>query len=273
MKVLGGIEFHTRRLLDRFFAYWPQSHPGKNRLRHCKIISHRGEHDNRRVFENTLSAFDKARKGGVWGIEFDIRWTKDLHPVVLHDSDLRRVFGSTLIIHQATLAELKSECALIPSLEQVIERYGKHLHLMVEIKDEVYPDPVRQHKILKELFSALEPENDYHFLSLAPEMFKRIEFAPRSTFLPVARLNFYQLSKLALEHKYQGIAGHYVLLTAARLKKHHAFQQKVGTGYINSKNCLFRELNRGVEWIFSDNAVALQKIVNRLLSKSLNGKE
>jgi glycerophosphoryl diester phosphodiesterase len=43
--------------------------------------------------------------------------------------------------------------------------------------------------------------------------------------------------------------------------------QNLATGYVNSKNCLFRELNRGVEWIFSDNAVALQKIVNQLLQK------
>jgi glycerophosphoryl diester phosphodiesterase len=42
-------------------------------------------------------------------------------------------------------------------------------------------------------------------------------------------------------------------------------QQKMGTGYIGSKNCLFRELNRGIEWIFSNNAADLQKIVQHLL--------
>jgi len=47
----------------------------------------------------------------------------------------------------------------------------------------------------------------------------------------------------------------------------------LATGYVNSKNCLFREVNRGVEWTFSDNAVELQKIVNRLLSQPLNDKE
>jgi hypothetical protein len=28
---------------------------------------------------------------------------------------------------------------------------------------------------------------------------------------------------------------------------------------------LFREMNRGVEWVFSDNAAEMQKIVNQLL--------
>jgi glycerophosphoryl diester phosphodiesterase len=51
------------------------------------------------------------------------------------------------------------------------------------------------------------------------------------------------------------------------LKKHRKLKQKLATGYVNSKNCLFRELNRDVEWIFSDNAVELQQIVNQLLQK------
>jgi glycerophosphoryl diester phosphodiesterase len=139
------------------------------------------------------------------------------------------------------------------------------MHLMVEIKTEVYPDPVQQNRILKNLFSALEPEKDYHLLTLAPKMFEVIVFVPRSAFVPIARFNFVRLSRLAIEQNFSGLAGHYLLLTASRLKKHWKLQQKVGTGYVNSKNCLFRELNRGVEWIFSDNAVELQKIVNELL--------
>ena len=72
---------------------------------------------------------------------------------------------------------------------------------------------------------------------------------------------------MAIAQNFSGIAGHYVLLTRSRLKKHKALKQKLATGYVNSKNCLFRELNRNVEWMFSDNAVELQKIVNRLLQK------
>jgi glycerophosphoryl diester phosphodiesterase len=49
------------------------------------------------------------------------------------------------------------------------------------------------------------------------------------------------------------------------LKKHHALNQCTGTGYIRSKNSLFRELNRGVEWIFSNHAVKLQSIYNSML--------
>ena len=265
MKIIHTLEVQIRQILDRFYARWPQAVPDKDRLQHCKIISHRGEYDNRNIFENTMNAFDRAKEQGVWGIEFDLRWTKDLNPVAIHDADLRRVFGLDFSIRQLTLAELKSRCPLVPSLAEMIQRYGKEIHLMIEIKAEHYPDPVGQNRILSEHLFSLEPEKDYHLLTMRPEMFSKIECVPRSALLPVARFNFSRLSKMAIAQNYSGLAGHYVLLTRSRLKKHKELKQKLATGYVNSKNCLFRELNRNVEWMFSDNAVELQKIVNQLL--------
>ena len=265
MKIIHTLEVQIRQILDRFYARWPQAVPDKDRLQHCKIISHRGDYDNRNVFENTINAFDRAKDQGGWGIEFDLRWTKDLNPVAIHDADLRRVFGLDFSIRQLTLAELKSRCPLVPSLAEMIQRYGKEIHLMIEIKAEHYPDPVGQNRILSEHLFSLEPEKDYHLLTMRPEMFSLIECVPRSALLPVARFNFSRLSKMAIAQNYSGLAGHYVLLTRSRLKKHKELKQKLATGYVNSKNCLFRELNRNVEWMFSDNAVELQKVVNRLL--------
>lgn len=136
---------------------------------------------------------------------------------------------------------------------------------MVEIKEEEYPDPVYQNNVLKDLFDPLTPQVDFHFISLRPEMFRLINFVPSSTFLPSARLNVKRLSNLALWKNYRGVTGHYFLITDAILKKHHKQNQRIGTGYIGSKNCLSRELNRGIEWIFSNNAVELQNICNSLL--------
>jgi glycerophosphoryl diester phosphodiesterase len=268
MKISNTLEARLRQILDHFYARWPQAVPSIDRLEQCKIISHRGEYDNLNVFENTFSSFDRAKAQDVWGIEFDLRWTRDLYPVAIHDSDLRRVFGLNFGIRQATLAELKSRCPLVPSLAEMIQRYGKKIHLMIEIKAEHYPDPVGQNRILEELLSPLEPEEDYHLLTMTPEMFNIIGCVPRSAFLPIAHFNFSQLSKLAIAQNYSGFAGHYVLLTKSRLKKHKELKQKMATGYVNSKNCLFRELNRNVEWIFSDNASELQGIVNRLLQQA-----
>jgi len=242
----------------------PQPFPGMEKLKQCKIISHRGEHDNKMVFENTIPAFARANEAGVWGIEFDIRWTRDLQPVVFHDRDLQRVFKSDAQINKVTLTELKTHCELIPTLSEVIQKYGKKMHLMVEIKKEVYPDPAYQNNVLRDLFHQLTPQVDFHFIGLNPEMFMFINFVPSSTFIPSARLNMKKLSELALIKNYGGGAGHYLLINDSLLKKHQTQNQCVGTGYIRSKNCLFRELNRGVEWIFSNHAVKLQSICNTL---------
>jgi len=264
-KLTSWLEKQLLEAVDFFYTTWPQPFPGKERLKQCKIVSHRGEHDNKTVFENTIAAFERVRKAGVWGIEFDVRWTKDLQPVVFHDKTLQRVFKSDIQINKVTLAELKKRCNLIPSLSEVIQKYGKILHLMVEIKEEEYPDPVYQNNVLKDLFDPLTPQIDFHLISLRPEMFSLINFAPSSTFLPCARLNVKRLSRQALLKNYRGITGHYFLIIDTILKNHHKQNQCVGTGFIGSKNCLFRELNRGVNWIFSNNAVELQNICNSLL--------
>jgi glycerophosphoryl diester phosphodiesterase len=266
MNINIWLEERIFKVVDFVYEKMPQPVPDRKHLKQCKIISHRGEHDNRSIFENTIAAFDRVNKAGVWGIELDVRWTKDLMPVVFHDAGLQRVFGSDINIDQMTLTELNMHCRLIPALSEVIQKYGKKMHLMVEIKKEVYPNPEHQNNVLKDLFRCLTPQDDFHFISLRPEMFMLIDFVPSSTFVPSARFNVKQLSDLAITNNYRGIAGHYVLITDTLLKKHHLQKQCVGTGYICSQNCLFRELNRGVEWIFTNHALKLQSICDSLLA-------
>lgn len=265
MKFFSYIENGLERILDGFYAVWPQPFPGNERLKHCKIVSHRGEYDNQTVFENTLSAFDRACDAGIWGLEFDIRWTKDLHPVVIHDPDLNRVFNVDLKVGDIKLEVLRAQRPEVPMLSEVIQNYGQKLHLMVEIKAETYPDPERQNQILQDCFATLKPRADYHLISLTPEMFDLITFVPASAFIPIALWNLSRFSNLALEKKMRGVAGHYFLLNNSILSKHRASGQKVGTGYPGSKNCLFREINRGVEWIFSNKAGELQVFVDRFI--------
>ena len=172
------IEAYFHRIVDFWFATWPQPVPPKTRLRDCKIISHRGEHDNRTIFENTLAAFDRVYQAGGWGLELDIRWTRDLQPVVIHDPDMMRVFQENIPVHQATLQELQARCPLVPALADVVQHYGGKIHLMIEIKAEHYPEPALQSQILQDHLSRLTPQIDYHLISLAPEMLTYWEWCP-----------------------------------------------------------------------------------------------
>jgi glycerophosphoryl diester phosphodiesterase len=65
------------------------------------------------------------------------------------------------------------------------------------------------------------------------------------------------------------VAGHYLFLTNALMIKHRKRKQRIGTGFIDSRNALFRELNRGVDWIFSNKAVAMQRLCNALARRSM----
>ena len=262
MKPLDLIEMVLTRALDSLFACITRDIPAAEALQTCRIISHRGEHDNATVFENTLPAFDAALKHGVWGIECDVRWTRDLVPVVFHDADLLRLFNSADVVGRTEFGQLRQSFPQIPTLNEVLTRYGRCMHLMVEIKTETYPDPVYQSRILAEEFGRLIPEKDYHFLSLNPDMFQYIDFSPSGTRIAVAQVNVAAMSRLALQNNYGGMACHYAFMSRTRMRTHQQREQKVGTAYIRSRNSLFREINRGVDWLFSNHAVKVQQILN-----------
>lgn len=248
--------------VDSVMAVIPRSIPELAVLQQCKIVSHRGEHDNSEVMENTLRAFESARANGVWGIETDIRWTRDLLPVVCHDPDGSRVFGKTIEISRVTLAELRAVIPQIPTLAELIAEFGGNTHLMIELKAEVFPQQEEQKRILEQHLAALTAGEDYHILALKAELFEMVDFLPREFCLPVAETNTRWISQASLEGNYGGLTGHYLLLTNKIKQRHEQAGQRIGTGFIASRNCLFRELNRGVEWIFSNDAVKLQKILD-----------
>jgi len=267
MKIPAGVEKSLIDAIDLFFKIWPRPVPDRDRLRQCKLISHRGEHDAAcGIYENTLPAFDRAVERGLWGIELDVRWTRDLQPVVSHDPDLKRVFGLDFKIAAHTRAELQACCPAVPPLAEVVARFGNKLHLMVEIKAEPYPDCRRQNDILAACFSPLAPGDDYHLISLDPDMLEKITFVSASFFMAIGTLNLPQLSDLVIHKNYGALAGHYLLVSRKVLEKHHSRGQKVATGYPRSKNCLFREISRGVDWIFSNYAGRLQGIINKLIT-------
>lgn len=253
------------RFIDMIFEIWPRPVPSEKKLRQCKIVSHRGIFDNKTVLENTLEAFEGVKRSGIWGVEIDLRWTKDLMPVVIHDASLDRLFDLPVNVSEQTLSDIQSRFPMIPSLKEVVSKYGKDLHLMIEIKKENYPDPVCQNKVLRDIFRGLRPMENFHLLSLNPEMFDLISFVTPEVCLPIAVNNIKTFSRLALTRGYGGINGHYLLVNREMIFRHHQKNQRVGTGFVESVNCLFRELNRGVDWVFSNDAAKLQMEINALV--------
>ena len=89
------------------------------------------------------------------------------------------------------------------------------------------------------------------------------DFLPARTFVPIARIRIDRFSRMAAAHEWGGLAGHYLTATHAIVARHHRLGQCIGTGFADSRRCLYREAARGVDWIFSNRAVEMQSICNR----------
>lgn len=266
MPIMTSIESCYMRVLDGVFARKFQPRPSRSALRSSRIIAHRGEHDNRTVWENSLPAFDGAADAGVWGIECDIRWTRDLVPVVFHDTDLHRLFNRPERIDRLSLDELRERIEVIPTLAEVVERFGGRLHLMIEVKHHQWPDPKRQSRVLADALSPLSPGEDFHLMVLDPAILNPLTGFPAACMIAIAYHWPNRYSRWVIENDWGGIATHYSVLRRSHIRRHHARRQHVGTAFPMSRNCLFRELNRRVDFIFSNHAARLQRFVRKALA-------
>jgi glycerophosphoryl diester phosphodiesterase len=101
-----------------------------------KIIGHRGAAGL--APENTIASIKKALEHDVDAIEIDVRQTKDGQLVLLHDADLARTVGETILLKDLALEELKKyttfEGEPIPTLEEAIAAVGK-TPLIIELKE------------------------------------------------------------------------------------------------------------------------------------------
>jgi len=84
-----------------------------------QIIAHRGESAD--YPENTVSALTAALDAGADGVEFDVQFTGDGHPVVLHDRDLGRTGGLARFIDDFDADDVSA--GRLPAHEP--ERFGE----------------------------------------------------------------------------------------------------------------------------------------------------
>jgi len=105
----------------------------------ARPIAHRGYHDlNKTVWENTLSAFDRAIERG-YSIECDVHLSSDGIPVVFHDDDLKRLTGTEGYIWQRTATEMAAvriggTADHAPTLQEMLGRVAGRVPLVIELK-------------------------------------------------------------------------------------------------------------------------------------------
>lgn len=105
--------------------------------------AHRGLYDNARgVPENSLPAFERAVRAG-YGIELDVRETRDHVLVVHHDETLERSCGDKRRVCDVPLAELQQLELFktgehIPTFDEVLSLVNGQVPLIVELKTDFY---------------------------------------------------------------------------------------------------------------------------------------
>lgn len=227
-----------------------------------RLVAHRGAHGPGLATENTLQAFDLCLSAGVWGVECDIRLTRDNQPVVIHDPDCGRNFGRPdMEIAQTDFATLRAAVPELPHLNEVLERYAGQMHLMLEIKESSGERPALP-SVINSALSALEPGRDYHLLSLLPDELEVFSDIPEWAKVDVAWFNTADTIKCNMALKHGGVGGSLALITTERLRRLQASGKQVGTGFVETPTALRREVNRGVDWIFTDCVLKLQPLLS-----------
>ncbi|MDP1602478.1 MAG: glycerophosphodiester phosphodiesterase family protein [Legionella sp.] len=256
---MGLLDFIDKSI-NACFACLPRKAPDKNRMEAVQLIAHRGAHSKKHnAIENTHAAFEHAHKLGCWGIELDVQVTADDVLVVNHDPDLKRLWNHDVAINTISFKQLREYAPLVPTLAEVVERYSQRMHLFIELKA-----PFTAEVALLSTLGSLTPCVDYHLLSLEEPLLASLTVFPRQSLLLVAgHNNTAHFCNLSLQNQYGGVLGHYLLLNKTHLTKLRRAEQKAGVGFIASKFSLYREVERGITWVFSDNAIQVSAYLNR----------
>lgn len=259
-------------IADSFYGVIPRKSPSIDNCSNAKVIVHRGWTQNKKNIENTLDAFRDCLGKGLFGIEFDVRWTKDFVPVVHHDETLKRVFGSSEILADLNWIEVQEKFPLIPSLEQVVAEFGGKIHLLIELKKEKFPDLSHQKEILKQVLSPINEGEDFHLLSLHTSNFESFDNFNRRSMVLVSTINAKEMGEDVKRLNCGGFMGHFFLMREHMIENHP--ETIIGVGYPRNRNSFKRELNRGdIHWIFTNHpGVFLKYRKKRLKRLSLNSR-
>ena len=145
-------------------------------------FAHRGLHDDKKA-ENSMSAFAAAVECG-YGIELDVRLSKDGELVVFHDDTVDRMTEAKGRVDSFTAEELSglhlggTEDG-VPTFRQVLDLVDGKIPLLVEMKEEIgkYGVAEKTAEMLREykgeyIVESFNPLSLAHFGTLMPEVAK-----------------------------------------------------------------------------------------------------
>jgi glycerophosphoryl diester phosphodiesterase len=239
------------------------------------VIAHRG--DSAHAPENTLAAFQAAAQKGAQAVEFDVKLTSDRQVIVLHDQKVDRTTngsGDVGRMRLAALQELDAGSAFsgqfrgerVPTLGEVFEAVGKHLHMNIELTNYATP------------FDALVP--------LVVDLVKKYGMTDRVIFSSFFAKNLKKAGELLPEvprgllafpgwqgawARTRGLRGDYAALhpnlkdvDARLVDRCHALGKRLNVWTVNAEADIRRMIGFGVDGIFTDDPALACRLLGRV---------
>jgi len=218
-------------------------------------VGHRGARAYKT--ENTLDSFRKAIELGANAVELDVRQSKDAQLVIIHDDNLKKVFGKDLPIGKATLAELKHMTGnRIPSFYEALLLIDRKVDkILVELKEAGY-----EKKILA-VIRELKLEDRVIIVSFHEEVLAHLRHLDNEIEMGFIYTKFSNPIDAALKLNAQYLVPLYTFVHTKDIEKAHRNNLQVIVWTINTKEQAREYIKKGVDGIASDKPDIFKGIV------------
>ncbi len=230
------------------------------------VIGHKGA--STIAPENTLKAFKKAIELKADYIEFDIHYTLDNEIIIHHDADTLSTTGVLKTIKDTSLEELKKlnagEGEQIPILRELIKISKGKIKLQPEIKA---PGLVYDLVNILRKNNLIESSIVSCFEIIELLKIKEIEAKLKLGYLiPKALIKFQpikQYIKRAVVNEFYAIHPYHMAVNKKLVEFTHERGLKINVWTVNEEEIMKRLIDLGVDGIFTDDIVLLNKLLGR----------
>jgi glycerophosphoryl diester phosphodiesterase len=218
-------------------------------------VGHRGARAYE--LENTVESFKKAIDLGANAIELDLRRSKDGIIIVCHDDNLKRLFGKEILVHKATLDELKQSTEnRIATLEEVLRFIDRKVDkILVELKETGYEkkilDMIRKEKL----------ENNVIIVSFLAECLTQVRSLNKDIETGLIYTKLRNPVEAAQKLGAQYLVPLYRFIHKKDVEKAHKYNLKVIVWTINTKEEAIKYIAKGVDGIASDKPDIFKDII------------
>ncbi len=214
-----------------------------------------------------MGAFRKALELGCDGVELDVRMTADQEIVVFHDRYTQRMTGIPGNIRKMTYQEVQHlwlnqenfPPEKIPTLQQVLETFGQHMKIIIDIKKEFFARYPIEHRVV-EIVTNTGTQENVIFSSFNPFVLKNI--LKLDGHLKVGFIFSYRSSMFLLNGQHVGsLHPRFKLLNPAYFQHLKQGKECVYAWTVDEPTEMRRLVNMGVDGIITNRPEILLKII------------